>query len=162
MVGFPALAATSMEQARVAMVHAFDLKYKTKVATFLPYDIYTIPECSMAGATEASLREQSIAYVSGIAQYNSNSRGQIIGAKTGFLKLLFETETMKLLGVHVIGEQATELVHIGLMALQSESTAERFIETCFNYPTLGELYKYATYDALGKRAKLEGSSKASS
>lgn len=159
-VGFPALAATSMEQARVAMVHAFDLKYKTKVAAFLPYGIYTIPECSMAGQTEASLSEKSISYVAGTAQYNSNARGQIIGAETGFLKLLFEQDSMKLLGVHVIGEQATELVHIGLMALQSGATAELFIETCFNYPTLGELYKYATYDALGKRAKLLGNSEA--
>lgn len=159
-VGFPALAATSMEQARVAMVHAFDLKYKTKVATFLPYGIYTIPECSMAGQTEASLKEKSIPYVAGTAQYNSNARGQIIGAETGFLKLLFEKESMKLLGVHVIGEQATEIVHIGLIALQSGASAELFIETCFNYPTLGELYKYATYDALGKRAKLLGSSEA--
>ncbi len=159
-VGFPALAATSMEQARVAMVHAFDLKYKTKVATFLPYGIYTIPECSMAGQTEAALSRESISYVAGTAHYKSNARGQIIGAETGFLKLLFEQESMKLLGVHVIGEQATELVHIGLMALQSNATADLFIETCFNYPTLGELYKYATYDALGKRAKQLGNSEA--
>ncbi len=157
-VGFPALAATSMEQARVAMVHAFDLKYKSRVAPFLPYGIYTIPECSMAGATEESLKEQSIPYVAGIAQYSANARGQIIGAKNGFLKLLFAQDTMKLLGVHVIGEQATELVHIGLVALQTGATSELFIETCFNYPTLSELYKYATYDALGHRAKLQGES----
>ena len=152
-IGFPALAATSMEQARVAMVHAFDLKYKTRVTPILPYGIYTIPEVSMAGETEDSLARKSVAYVAGVAHYDANARGQIIGAKNGFLKLLFAADTMKLVGVHAIGEQASELVHIGLVALHAGSTADLFIETCFNYPTLGELYKYATYDALGRRAK---------
>ena len=150
-VGFPALAATSMEQARVAMVHAFDLKYKTQVTPILPYGIYTIPECSMAGETEESLTKKSRPFVSGIAHYEKNPRGQIIGAKHGFLKLIFERETMRLLGVHAIGEQASELVHVGLIALHVGAGANLFIEMCFNYPTLGELYKYATYDALGKR-----------
>lgn len=157
-VGFPALAATSMEQARVAMVHAFDLKYKTRVAPVLPYGIYTIPECSMAGATEDALEERGVACVAGVARYPANARGQIIGDRNGLLKLLFAADDMKLLGVHVIGEQATELVHIGLIALQQGATAQLFIDTCFNYPTLGELYKYATYDALGRRAKLRGES----
>jgi len=157
-VGFPALAATSMEQARVAMVHAFDLKYKTRVAPILPYGIYTIPECSMAGETEESLARQGRAFIVGVAHYHDNARGQIIGVRNGFLKLLFAPDTMKLLGVHAIGEQATELVHVGLIALQTGATADLFIETCFNYPTLGELYKYATYDALGRRAKLRGES----
>ncbi len=151
-IGFPALAATSMEQARVAMVHAFDLKYKTRVAPILPYGIYTIPECSMAGDTEAALTEQGVRFVSGVARYEANARGQIIGAQSGFLKLVFAFDTMRLLGVHAIGEQASELVHIGLVALHARAGADLFIETCFNYPTLGELYKYATYDALGKRA----------
>ncbi len=157
-IGFPALAATSMEQARVAMVHAFDLKYKTRVTAILPYGIYTIPECSMAGETEESLTRKGAAYFSGIAHYEANARGQIIGAKSGFLKLLFAADTMKLVGVHAIGEQASELIHIGLVALHAGSTADLFIETCFNYPTLGELYKYATYDALGRRAKSRGES----
>lgn len=151
-IGFPALAATSMEQARVAMVHAFDLKYKTRVAPILPYGIYTIPECSMAGETQESLTQSGARFVAGVAHYDANARGQIIGAKNGFLKLLFAADTMKLLGVHAIGEQASELVHIGLVALHAGATADLFIETCFNYPTLGELYKYATYDALGRRA----------
>lgn len=150
-IGFPALAATSMEQARVAMVHAFDLKYKTRIAALLPYGIYTIPECSMAGESEESLAQQGIACIAGTAPYAANARGQIIGAESGFLKLLFARDTMKLLGVHAIGEQASELVHIGLVALHAGATADLFIETCFNYPTLGELYKYATYDALGRR-----------
>jgi NAD(P) transhydrogenase len=152
-IGFPALASTSMEQARVAMVHAFDLKYKSAVAPILPYGIYTIPECSVAGETEESLQKQKIPYVVGRARYEHNPRGQIIGDRDGFLKLLFREEDMRLLGVSVIGEQATELVHIGLVALLQEATAELFIQTCFNYPTLSELYKYATYDALGQRAK---------
>ncbi len=159
-IGFPALAATSMEQARVAMVHAFDLKYKTRVTPVLPYGIYTIPECSMAGETEESLAKKSVACVAGVAHYDANARGQIIGAKNGFLKLLFSADTMKLLGVHAIGEQASELVHVGLVALQAGAGAELFIDTCFNYPTLGELYKYATYDALGRRAKARGESHA--
>ncbi len=159
-IGFPALAATSMEQARVAMVHAFDLKYKTRVTPVLPYGIYTIPECSMAGETEESLAKQAQPYVAGVAHYEANARGQIIGAKSGFLKLLFAADTLRLVGVHAIGEQASELVHIGLVALQAGAGADLFIETCFNYPTLGELYKYATYDALGRRAKARGESHA--
>lgn len=155
-IGFPALASTSMEQARVAMVHAFDLKYKTEVATILPYGIYTIPECSMAGFTEDALIAKKIPYVVGKASYAGNSRGQIIGDCDGFLKLLFAEEDMKLLGVHIIGELATELVHLGLSALLTNAGADLFIRTCYNYPTLSELYKYATYDALGRRAAHRG------
>jgi NAD(P) transhydrogenase len=151
-IGAPALASTSMEQARVAMAHAFDLKYKTDVAHILPYGIFTIPEASMAGETEETLRIKGIPYVAGKALYAANARGHIIGDGKGFLKLLFRTEDMKLLGVHVIGEQATELVHVGLTALMMDHGADLFIRTCFNYPTLTELYKYATYDALGRRA----------
>jgi NAD(P) transhydrogenase len=150
-IGFPALASTSMEQARVAMVHAFDLKYKTGVAHILPYGIYTIPECSAAGETEETLRQKKIPYVAGRARYSQNARGQIAGDRDGFLKLLFREDDMKLLGVGVIGEQASELVHVGLTALLAESTADLFIQMCFNYPTLSEMYKYATYDALGRR-----------
>ncbi|MBI4568768.1 MAG: Si-specific NAD(P)(+) transhydrogenase [Planctomycetes bacterium] len=154
-IGFPALASTSMEQARLAMVNAFDLKYKTEVAPILPYGIYTIPEVSMAGETEETLREKRTPYVVGKASYGLNARGVIIGDYTGFLKLLFALDTMRLVGVHVIGESASELVHVGLLALMMGATQELFIRTCFNYPTLGELYKYATYDAMGRRAKME-------
>ena len=155
-IGFPALASTSMEQARIAMVHAFDLAYKTALAPVLPYGIYTIPEISCAGETEESLFEKGVDFVAGRATYAANARGQIIGAKGeegGLLKLLFRRDDMTLLGVHVIGESASELVHIGLMALLTGSGADLFIQTCFNYPTLSETYKYATYDALGSRAK---------
>lgn len=150
-IGFPALASTSMEQARLAMVNAFDLQYKTSLAPVLPYGIYTIPEVSMAGATEESLTGDGVDYVAGRATYAGNARGQIIGEGAGLLKLLFARDDMKLLGVHVIGEQASELVHIGLTALLTEATADLFIQTCFNYPSLSDAYKYATYDALGRR-----------
>jgi NAD(P) transhydrogenase len=154
-IGFPALASTSMEQARIAMVHAFDLKYKTTLAPILPYGIYTIPECSAAGETEEALQKKGVAYVAGRAGYNANARGQIIGDDDGFLKLLFERDTMQLLGVHVIGEQATELVHVGLTALLAKADVNIFIQACFNYPTLSELYKYAAYSALDARARTE-------
>ena len=150
-IGFPALASTSMEQARLAMVHAFDLRYKTSLAAVLPYGIYTIPEVSMAGATEESLTAEGVDYVVGRATYSGNARGQIIGEGAGLLKLLFARDDMRLLGVHLIGEQASELVHIGLTALLTEGTADLFIQTCFNYPSLSDAYKYATYDALGRR-----------
>lgn len=106
----------------------------------------------MAGETEEGLTEKKIDYVAGRARYDANGRGQIIDDSDGFLKLLFATEDMRLLGVHVIGEQASELVHVGLTALLTEASADLFIQTCYNYPTLTELYKYATYDALDKRA----------
>ncbi|HEY3130884.1 MAG TPA: Si-specific NAD(P)(+) transhydrogenase [Acidobacteriota bacterium] len=151
-IGFPALASTSMEQARVAMVQAFDLKYKTNLASILPYGIYTIPECSMAGETEQTLIGKKIPFIVGKASTATNARGQIIGENDGFLKLLFHEEDMKLLGVHMIGEQATEVIHVGLTALLMGGGADLFIQTCYNYPTLTEMYKYATYDALGSRA----------
>lgn len=160
-IGNPALASTSMEQARVAMIHAFELQEhpgnKIEVAPILPYGIYTIPECSMAGETEESLRRAGVPYVVGKASYATNARGQIVGDDDGFLKLLVHRETRRLLGVHVLGEQATEIVHVGLMALLLEEKIDLFIRACFNYPTLTELYKYAAYAALGRiRAEAGG------
>ena len=108
----------------------------------------------MAGETEESLQKKGIPYVVGKATYASNARGHIIGDDKGFLKLLFRLDDMKLLGVHIIGEQATELVHVGLTALLLDQGADLFIQTCYNYPTLTELYKYATYDALGRQATI--------
>jgi NAD(P) transhydrogenase len=151
-VGFPALASTSMEQARLAIVHAFDLKYKKGVGPVLPMGIFTIPEIGVAGETEEQVRESGMPYVVGRASYSGNARGQIVGDTEGMLKLIFSEPEMRLLGVSVIGEGATELVHVGLMGLMMDATSEVFIEICFNYPTLGQLYKYATYDAMGKRA----------
>jgi len=158
-IGAPALASTSMEQARFAMIKAFNLEpYKKHVAPILPYGIYTIPECSGAGKTEGECIKDNIDYMVGKASYKQNARGMIIGDQDGFLKLIFQSNSdlkqpMKLLGVHVIGEIASELVHIGVAALIIGAGHDVFIDTCFNYPTLGELYKYATYDAMGNRAK---------
>jgi NAD(P) transhydrogenase len=151
-VGFPALSSTSMEQARLAMVHAFDLKYKKSAANVLPLGIFTIPEVSIAGETERTLTEKGVPFIAGRAYYDANARGKIIGDQQGLLKLLFSDPDMTLLGVGVVGEGAAELVHVGLVALMTEADHTLFIETCFNYPTLGQLYKYATYDAMGQRA----------
>src|SRR5204863_450844 len=150
-IGAPPLAATGIEQARMAMCIACEVDYKDVVAPILPTGIYTIPEASMAGETEDSLKAKGVAYVVGRARYMDNPRGQIVGDESGLLKLIFSRNDMRLLGVHVVGEQATELVHIGLVAMMSGSGAELFNRTCFNYPTLGDLYKYATYEAILKR-----------
>ena len=147
-IGFPALASTSMEQARRAVRHAFKCEDRVCFRTLLPNGIYTIPEVSMVGETEESLKKANVDYVVGRSRYAENARGGIIGDKDGFLKLLFRRDNMKLVGVHVIGELATEVVHIGLMAMLTESTAEIFVEACFNVPTLGMLYKTATLEAL--------------
>jgi NAD(P) transhydrogenase len=158
-IGPPALASTSMEQARFAMIKALNLEpYKEHVAPILPYGIYTIPECSGVGKTEEQCLSEGIDFIVGKASYKQNARGMITGDHNGFLKLYFQfsddhNNPMKLLGVHVIGENATELIHTGLVSLMMGASHELFINTCFNYPTLSELYKYATYDAMGKRAR---------
>jgi NAD(P) transhydrogenase len=146
-IGFPALASTSMEQARRAVRHALGREVRTGISHLLPNGIYTIPEVSMVGETEESLKKQGVDYVVGRAEYQNNARGRIIGDEDGFLKLLFRREDMKLLGVHIMGEQATEIVHVGLMAMLTGCTADIFVEACFNAPTLGALYKSATVDA---------------
>jgi NAD(P) transhydrogenase len=151
-IGFPALASTSMEQGRVAVCHAFGLKYKQRVASLLPMGIYTIPEISAAGETEASCKEKKIDYVVGRAHYANNARGHIAGDTTGLLKLIFARADKKLLGVSIIGENATELIHIGMTVLDRGLTIDEFIEQVFNYPTLSETYKYAAYDGLGNLA----------
>jgi NAD(P) transhydrogenase len=146
-IGFPALASTSMEQARRAARHAMGVEVRTGMSHLLPNGIYTIPEVSVVGETEESLKKQGVDYVVGRAKYQNNARGRIIGDQDGFLKLLFRREDMKLLGVHLMGEQATEIVHVGLMAMLAGCTADIFVEACFNAPTLGALYKSATIDA---------------
>jgi NAD(P) transhydrogenase len=152
-IGFPALASTSMEQARVAMVHAFDLKYKERVAPVLPLAIYTIPEIAMVGLSEECCREQGIEYLAGRSYYDKNPRGQIIGDLSGMLKLVFSPENKRLLGVHHIGELASELVHIGAHVMMSGGTIDTFIDAVYNYPTLADSYKYAAYDGLGNLEK---------
>jgi NAD(P) transhydrogenase len=148
-IGFPALAATSMEQGRVAVCHAFGFEYKKTVADLLPYGIYTIPEVSALGETEESCRQIGMSYVVGRARYADNARGKIAGDTEGLLKLIVERGTRRLVGVHVIGERATELVHIGQAVVHLGGTVDAFIEMVFNYPSLAEAYKYAAYDCLG-------------
>lgn len=151
-IGFPALASTSMEQGRVAVCHAFGFKYKQRVASMLPMGIYTIPEISAAGETEESCKENKIEYCVGRAHYDNNARGHIIGDTAGMLKLIFARENRKLLGVSLIGEGATELIHVGLAILDTGGSIDEFIQQVFNYPTLSEMYKYAAYDGLGNLA----------
>jgi NAD(P) transhydrogenase len=146
-IGFPSLASVSMEQARRVVRHAFATG-GGKLSPLLPNGIYTIPEVSMIGETEESLQKKGVAYVVGRATYADNARGRIIGDQDGFLKLLFSRDGLKLLGVHIMGELATEVVHIGLMAMMCGAAAELFVDACFNLPTLGMLYKTATLDAL--------------
>jgi NAD(P) transhydrogenase len=148
-IGFPALASTSMEQARVAVCHAFGFQYKQRLASNLPMGIYTIPEISAVGETEESCKEKKIDYEVGRARYPNNVRGQIVGDRTGLMKLIFKKTDRRLLGVQIIGENATELIHLGMMALESGMALDVFIEFAFNYPTLSEMYKYAAYDGLG-------------
>jgi len=155
-IGFPALASTSMEQARLAVCSAFEMPYKREISGLLPSGIYTIPEASCVGATEEQLRERGEEYVVGRAQYAQNSRGTIIGDRQGQLKLLFRRSDMKLLGVHVLGELATEIVHVGLMTMVCGGGAEELNHACFNVPTLAELYKSATYRAQLVRDRPKG------
>jgi NAD(P) transhydrogenase len=157
-VGNPALASVSMEQGRVAMCHAFGFPYKTKVSPLLPIGVYTIPEISMVGATEDELRARGADYEVGRAVYHDNARGQIIGEPDGAMKLLFTRDTRQLLGVHIIGDRATELVHIGQMVMEHNGSIDVFIDGVFNFPTLSEIYKYAAYDGLGRLAKGSGRS----
>jgi NAD(P) transhydrogenase len=151
-IGFPALASTSMEQGRVAVCHAFGFAYKRRLANQLPMGIYTIPEISSVGESEDSCREKKIPYEVGRARYGNNARGQIAGDTRGLLKLVFQRETHQLLGIHIIGENATELIHLGMAVLEAGGKLDTFIELVFNYPTLSEMYKYAAYDGLGNLA----------
>ena len=149
-IGFPALASTSMEQARVAVCRAFGFDYKQEVSSLLPYGVYTIPEVSCVGLGEQEADAAGVDAVVGRAFFEDNARGQILGDREGMIKLVFDRTTRKLIGCHCIGERASELVHVGEVAIALGGTVETFIETVFNYPTLGEAYKYAAYDALGR------------
>ncbi len=152
-IGFPALASASMEQGRVAICKAFGFEYKQAVAEIVPYGIYTIPEVSAVGETVETARVKGMDVVVGRALYRNNARGQITGDVEGITKLVVERGTRRIVGVHVIGERATELVHIGQTALHCEASVDLFIEMVFNYPTLAESYKYAAYECLAALAK---------
>ncbi len=148
-IGFPSLASTSMEQGRHATCHAFGAEVHSQPELF-PYGIYAVPEISMVGLTEQECTERGIAYEVGYARFREVARGQILGLREGLLKMLFSIETQKLLGVHIIGEGATELVHIGQAVISLGGTLDYFVQTVFNYPTLAEAYKVAALDAYNR------------
>lgn len=148
-IGFPALASTSMEQGRLASTHMFNGP-KLNSATFFPYGIYTIPEISMAGKTEQQLTEERIPYEVGKALYEDVAKAQMVGDRAGMLKVIFDPDTLKLLAVHAIGEDATEIIHIGHAVIALGGTLEYFRDNVFNYPTFAEAYKVATYNGLNK------------
>jgi len=150
-IGFPALASTSMEQGRLAALHALGNRDEgPKVAPLFPFGIYTVPEISMVGKTENDLTAEGVAYEIGKANYREIARGQIIGDRTGMLKLIFDPVTHKLLGVHILGEGASELIHIGQAVMAHDGTIDYFVDAVFNYPTLAECYKTAALEGINR------------
>lgn len=145
-IGFPSLASTSMEQGRIAACHAFG-ETPPPAPDYFPYGIYAVPEISTVGMTEEEVRERGIPYECGVARFRETSRGHIMGLDTGMMKMLFSIKTRRLLGVHIVGEGATELIHIGQAVLNLKGKLDYFIENTFNYPTLAEAYKIAALDA---------------
>ncbi|MCZ7645071.1 MAG: Si-specific NAD(P)(+) transhydrogenase [Planctomycetota bacterium] len=148
-IGFPALASTSMEQGRMAACHAFGVPTHSLPELF-PFGIFTVPGISMVGKTEEQLTELGVPYEIGVAHYKEIARGQILGDRTGLLKLIFHLETRKVLGVHIIGKEAAELVHIGQAVMALGGTVDYFIDTVFNFPTLAECYKTAAFNGVNR------------
>ncbi len=148
-IGFPALASTSMEQGRLASCHMFGKPGKMP-PNLIPYGIYTIPEISMVGRTEEQLTKEKQPYEIGMARYAELAKGQMLGDEQGLLKLIFDPDSLKLLGVHIIGDRAAEIVHIGQAVLSMGGTVEYFRDSVFNYPTLAEAYKVAALDGLNR------------
>lgn len=148
-IGFPALASTSMEQGRIAACHMFDMPTNSTPELF-PFGIYAIPEISMVGWTEERLTQEDIPFETGVANYREIARGQLLGDYIGMLKLLIHQETRQVLGVHVIGSGATELIHIGQAVMALKGTVDYFVDTVFNYPTLAECYKVAALNCVNK------------
>ncbi len=151
-IGFPSLASVSMEQGRIAVAHAFDRPISSNPSYF-PFGIYTIPEISFIGKTEEQLTDEDVPYEVGVAYYREIARGQIRGDTTGRLKLIFHRDTLELLGVHIIGEGASELLHIGQAVLILKGKVDYFVDTVFNYPTLAECYKAAAFNGLNKLSR---------
>ncbi|MDH4228020.1 MAG: Si-specific NAD(P)(+) transhydrogenase [Deltaproteobacteria bacterium] len=150
-IGFPSLASTSREQGRIAMCHAFEKEGLTCALPYqIPVGVYTIPEISMVGKTEEELTKEGVPYESGIAQFNEVARGQISGDVYGLLKLLFHRQTHKLLGVHIICEKASDLIHIGQAVMSYGGTIDYFKDVVFNYPTMSDAYKLAALNGLNK------------
>ena len=151
-IGFPSLASTSMEQGRVAACHAFGMPLPPPPQTF-PYGIYAVPEISTVGQSEEEVRKSGIGYECGVARFRETSRGHIMGVDSGFLKLIFALDTRRLLGAHIVGEGATELIHIGQAVINLGGTVDFFVENTFNYPTLAEAYKIAGLDAWNRMGR---------
>jgi NAD(P) transhydrogenase len=148
-IGFPSLASTSGEQGRLSACHAFGAPMESMPELF-PYGIYSIPEISMVGKGEEELTKEGVHYEVGKAEYREIARGTIMGDDSGMLKLIFDVESRKLLGVCIIGEGASELIHIGQVVLAMGGTIDYFINTVFNYPTLAECYKTAALDGVNR------------
>lgn len=152
-IGFPTLASTGMDQGRVAVAHMFDTKDLDSIPKVFPYGIYTVPEVSVVGIAEQDAKEKGINYNTGISRVRDIARGKIQGSPDdGFLKIVFDNETKIILGVHIIGRYASELIHYGMTLVQDNKTLDHIIATVFNYPTFHDLYKYAAYDGLGNRS----------
>ena len=149
-IGFPSLASVSMDQGRLAAIHAFKKDDTSCINTLLPFGIYTIPEVSMIGETEETLSKAGQDYEIGIARYFELARGQIINDHDGMLKIIFDPKSKRILGVHIVGERATELVHIGQAVMTHGGTLDYFVDTVFNYPTLTEAYKVAALDGFAR------------
>ncbi|MGA1983551.1 MAG: Si-specific NAD(P)(+) transhydrogenase [Acidobacteriaceae bacterium] len=154
-IGFPSLASVSMEQGRIASARAFGDETILSNPSYYPYGIYTIPEISFIGKTEEQLTEEDVPYEVGVAYYREIARGQIRGDTTGRLKLIFHRMTHAILGVHIIGEGASELLHIGQAVMVLGGKLEYFVDTVFNYPTLAECYKVAAFNGLNRVSKFE-------
>jgi NAD(P) transhydrogenase len=152
-IGFPSLASVSMEQGRIAVARAFGNESLVSNPSYYPYGIYTIPEISFIGKTEEQLTDEDVPYEVGVAYYREIARGQIRGDTTGRLKIVFHRETRHLLGVHIIGEGASELLHIGQAVMALGGTLDYFIDTVFNYPTLAECYKAAAFNGINRLAR---------
>lgn len=155
-IGAPALAATSMEQGRVAMCHAFGIAFKTAMSPYVPFGIYSIPEISTIGPSEQELQAMKVPYEVGRARFENNARGQITGDTDGMVKLLFDPSTKKLLAAHIIGDDATELIHEPMFVMAAGGGIDAFIDAVFNFPTLSESFKYAAYDGLQRLAARRG------
>ena len=152
LIGFPSLASTSMERGRLAARHAFGMPLSSRPDLF-PFGVYAVPEMSMVGKTEEELTEAKVPYEVGIARLKETARGHIKGLQEGMLKLIFSLDDHKLLGVHVLGDDATELVHIGQAVIALNGGLEYFIDNVFNYPTLAEAYKIAALDAANRMVR---------
>ncbi len=157
-IGAPGRASTSMEQARVAMCHAFGLRYKQSVSAIIPYGVWTIPEIATVGLSEQEARARGLSCEIGMASLRHNARGQLLGETTGFVKLIFQRDDQRLLGATIVGEGACEIIHIASAVLAHQGTIDYFIQAVFSFPSLSEAYKYAAYDGLQRVQKSIGAS----